>query len=107
MVTAIPTITGAPVVQRTWVLSFAVIMQSISFIFVAIRLVLCIHPTHAGGQVGIDDLFIVIAWVLSAAATIMIVLRMGLEPNFHFHELCYLNKGQRSNVNLLLFSSLS
>jgi hypothetical protein len=74
MVVTIPTFPSlGPVVERTWMLPFAVVMETISFIFIAVRLMSRIHPTHAGGRVGIDDLFICIGWLLQLAWTVMMV----------------------------------
>jgi hypothetical protein len=76
MVVTVPTFPSlGPVVERTWMLPFAVVMETIAFIFIAVRLISRIHPTHAGGKVGIDDLFIGIGWVLQMASTVLIVQR--------------------------------
>jgi hypothetical protein len=73
MVAPIPSL--GPVVERTWILPFAAVMETLAFIFIAIRLASRIHPTHAGGRLGIDDLFIVIGWIFQMASTVLMVKR--------------------------------
>jgi hypothetical protein len=60
-------------------LPFAVVMETIPFIFIVIRLISRIHPTHAGGQIGIDDLFISLGWILQLASVVLIVQRMSIK----------------------------
>jgi hypothetical protein len=81
MVVTIPIFpSSGPVVERTWILPFAVVMETIAFIFIAVRLISRLHPTHTGGKVGIDDLFISIGWVLQMASTVLIVQRKLSPP---------------------------
>jgi hypothetical protein len=63
-------------------LPFATVMETIAFLFIAVRLISRMHPTHAGGQIGIDDLFIVIGWVVQIASIVLIVQRMSLLAPF-------------------------
>jgi hypothetical protein len=53
--------------QRHWMLPYSLVILISTTVFVALRLMTRINRT--GGKLGIDDVLIVIAWILSVSMT--------------------------------------
>ncbi|MFH7813322.1 hypothetical protein ACH0C8_15535, partial [Acetobacter lovaniensis] len=57
---------------RHWMPAYAITIQVITTILLTIRLIS--RFTRTGGQVGLDDALITIAWVFGLAMTVLVVV---------------------------------
>jgi len=57
--------------RRTWLPAYAITIQVVTTVLLAIRIISRLNKL--GGRPGMDDVFIVLAWILGLVLTILIV----------------------------------